>query len=196
MLSHTDLGWLMGTMKMDAAILAGSMKGVHTDVVARMDACAVEYHDGTDLAELLSSHLDIAAKLLPTSHLALMKQLEDERAARAKDRIEVTHLLRMLNDEAIRTHQADARRAEAALAILNQGWANLLGMLQMGIIDKRLVGKTLEQIAVQTEQHATSRVAHAYQCEGLVPGVLANLSQKSITRPVFYSRWRSPGPSA
>ncbi len=171
MLSHTDLGWLTGTMKQEAVNRASSMKGIHSDIDARIDACAIEYLDGTDLEDLLAANLDIAAKYLPNSHMALMKQLEDERVARAKDRAEVSQLLRVMNEEAIRSHQADARRAKAALAILNQGWANLQGMLQLGIVDKQLVDSAMHQIAEQVEQHAVSRVAHAYQCEGLVPGV-------------------------
>lgn len=171
MLSHTDLGWLTGTMKKDAVGLASSMKSIRSDIVTRIDACAIEYLDGTDLEDLLYANLDIAAKYLPNCHLALMKQLEDERTARAKEHAEVSQLLRVMNDETIRSHQADARRAKAALVILNQGWANLLGMLQMGIVGNQgLADATMHQIAEQVEQHAVSRAAHAYQCEGLAPG--------------------------
>lgn len=170
-LSHGDLGWLMGAMKAEAQTLAASKKNVHADINQRIAACAIEYRDGADLVDLLSLHLDIAARHLPNSHLALAKQLQDERAARARDRDEIGRLLRTLNDESIRAHQADARRAKAALSILNQGWANLTGMLQRAVVDQNLAGATMKEIADQVEHHATNRAGHAYSCEGLAPGV-------------------------
>ncbi len=161
----------MGTMKTEAQALATSKKGLHADISKRMTMCAIEFRDGADLVDLLSLHLDIAARHLPHSHLALAKELQDERAARARDRDEIGYLLRTLTDESIRVHQADARRAKAALSILNQGWANLTGMLQRALVDQRLAGATMKEIADQVEHHATSRAGHAYSCEGLAPGV-------------------------
>lgn len=170
-LSHGDLGSLMGTMKTEAEKLAASKKGLHADISKRMAAGAIEYRDRADLVDLLSLHLDIAAKHLPSSHLALAKELQDERAARARDREEISRVLRTLTDESIRAHQADARRAKAALSILNQRWANLTGMLQRALVDEKLADATMKEIADQVEHQATSRAAHAYSCEGLAPGV-------------------------
>jgi hypothetical protein len=170
-LSHTELGWLMSNLKTDAIAFATTFKGAHAQVQQRVQACAIEYLDASDLVDLLTSHLDIAAKHLPKSHLALSAELQKEREGRAHDRAELARNLQVLSDEAIRSHQADARRAKAALSILNQGWANLTGTLQLALVDSRLTGAQIHDVAGLIEEHATSRAVHAYSCEGLVPGI-------------------------
>jgi hypothetical protein len=170
-LSHTELGWLMGALKTEAISFAATFKGAHAQVQQRIQGCAIEYRDATDLVDLLTSHLDIAAKHLPKSHLALSAELQKEREGRAHDRAELARNLQVLSDEAIRTHQADARRAKAALSILNQGWANLTGTLQLALVDQRLTKTQIQEVAGLIEAHATSRAVHAYSCEGLAPGI-------------------------
>lgn len=176
-LSHTDLSWLMGGLKTDAIAAAGKRKGMPADIAQRMSACALEFKDRQDLSDLLGQYLDVAAKHLPRSSLSLAKELKDERAGRDKDREDVAEILRNLREESIRSHQAETRRAKAALTILNQGWANLTGMLQLAMVNKRLVGKTVQDIAVQVEEHAANRAAHAYSAEGLAPGVSELVSE-------------------
>jgi len=170
-LSHPELGWLMGGLKTDAITFAAGFKGAHAQVQQRIQACAIEYRDATDLVDLLTAHLDIAAKHLSKSHLALSAELQKEREGRAHDRADLARNLQVLSDEAIRGHQADARRAKAAMSILNQGWANLTGMLQLALVDKRLTGAQIQDVAGLIEEHATSRAVHAYSCEGLAPGI-------------------------
>jgi hypothetical protein len=176
-LSHTDLSWLMGGLKPDALAEAAKRKGLPADTARRIAACAIEYKDRQGLNDLLAGYLDVAANHLPRSSLSLAKELSDERAARDKDREDVAEILRNLREESIRSHQAETRRAKAALSILNQGWANLTGMLQLAMVNNKLAGKTLEEIAVQVEQHAANRAAHAYSAEGLAPGVSELVSE-------------------
>lgn len=170
-LSHAELGWLMGNLKADAIAFAATFKGAHAQVQQRIQACAIEYQDSSDLVDLLTSHLDLAAKHLPKSHLVLSAELQKEREGRAHDRAELARNLQVLRDEAIRSHQADSRRAKAALSILNQGWANLTGTLKLALVDSRLTGAQIHDVAGLVEEHATSRAVHAYSCEGLVPGI-------------------------
>lgn len=195
-LSHTELGWLTGAMKAEAVLFAKTFKGAHADVEQRIQACAIEYRDANDLVDLLSSNLDLASRFLPQSPLALAEALRQERESRAHDRAELGRNLQVLSDEAIRAHQTDARRARAALSILNQGWANLTGALQLAIVDessskaapvetrkglfrsvcggevpKRAAVTRIGELAGMIEQHATNRAVHAYSCEGLVPGI-------------------------
>jgi hypothetical protein len=176
-LSHTDLGWLMGELKADANAEATKRKGLPSDITQRIAACAVEYKDRQDLNDLLVEYLDVAAKHLPRSSLSLTKALSDERAARDKDRDDIGQILRSLREESIRSHQAESRRARAALSILNQGWANLTATLQIAMANNKLAGKTLSEIAEQIEEHAANRAIHAYSAEGLAPGVSEIVSE-------------------
>lgn len=176
-LSHTDLNWLMGTMKTEAMQAAARRTGLPPDIDKRVAACAVEFMDGDNLNALLMQYLDVAAKHLPRSSLSLMKALKDERAARDRDRDDLADVLRRLRDESIRSHQAETRRARAALAILAQGWANLTAMLQSAMVDEKIAGKALHEVARQVEEHAEDRAVHAYSCEGLAPGASALVSE-------------------
>jgi hypothetical protein len=172
-LSQPDMSWLMGTMKTEAISEARRRKGLPAGADLRIAACAVEYLDGANLTALLAQQLDVAERHLPGSSLALMKQLEEERAARKMDRDDRTQLLlRQLRDEAIRSHQADTRRARVALGMVNQGWANLTGQLGLALVDEK-VAATVPVVAGLIESHAVTCAPHAHACEGLVPGASA-----------------------
>ncbi len=61
--------------------------------------------------------------------------------------------------------------------MLNQGWADLTGTLRRATANTKLLGKTVEEIAVQVEEHATNQAEHAYSAEGLAPGVSELVSE-------------------
>jgi hypothetical protein len=170
-LSHADLNWLTVDLRKEALDALNGEASPNAAAITRAQSCAIEFKDGKDLDRMLRANLDVAGRLLPESHLALLEQVNKERSERDRDRAELAERLAILKDEAIRNHAADSRRARAALSILNQGWANLTGMLQRAIADPRLVASKLDDIAGQVEQHAIGRATHAYACEGLVPGI-------------------------
>jgi hypothetical protein len=118
LLSSEDLGWLMGDMKRELLI---ELKN-DPDLKRKIDPCAISFQDAQDLGCLIFQHLDIAAKYLPDSALALAEQLKTEREARTVEQVEMHRLLRSLNEEAIRKHEIDTLRAKAALHVLIQGW--------------------------------------------------------------------------
>lgn len=174
--SHTELGWVMGELKKEAFNFVPTVNWAHANAIPRIKACAVEYRDATDLVDLLTSYLDIAATHLPQSHLALSAELKKEREGRDHERAQFARNLQVLTDEAIRAHQADTRRAKAALSILNQGWTDLTTTLKLALVDRRL-GPQIQKIASLIEEHATSRSVHAYSCEGLVPGISVRVAE-------------------
>jgi hypothetical protein len=169
-LSHTDLNWLVGELRAQAVTEAKTRTGLPADIDKRIKACAIEFLDGDSLNDFLLQYLDVAAKHLPRSSLALATALNDERSARDRDRDDVVNNLHMLRDDAVRARDAESRRAKAALSILNQGWGNLTGMLQAAIAGQNVAGKTFADIGVEVERHASDRSVHAYACEGLVQG--------------------------
>jgi hypothetical protein len=199
-LSAKDLGWLMTDMRKDALALASRIDkaakakaaakkapqkkarkpikaaklprvSLPVDVDARLSGCGIHYKEGQDLEDLLRRNLDVAGRFLPESAMALMDELCKERSAFDLERRNAWDLVDELRAESIRNHQVESRRAKAALSILNQGWANLTGTLQLALVDKRLSKAQVHEVAGLIEEHATSRAVHAYSCEGLVPGI-------------------------
>lgn len=170
-LSHTDLGWLMGSLKAEAKAEAKKRKGLPAGIDARIDACAVDYHDGPDLLDLLMDNLDVAVAVLPKSELALMELLQQEKVGRSRDRAELLLAVKALREDAIRAHEADARRARAALGILNQNWSNLIFEIEPALAEPKLLRRSWASIGTEAEALASAKSSHAYVCEPFLPGV-------------------------
>jgi hypothetical protein len=175
-LSHADLNWLMIDLRADAVVCLEALVPPKPIAVARAKRCAIAYKDGADLDRLLRANLDVAARLLPESSLALIEAVHQERAARTRDRAELADRLNLVKDEAMRRHATEARVARAALSILNQRWGSSVTMLQLWLMNPNRVPTTLIEIARQVELLALSRTPHAFACEGLVPGISRAIS--------------------
>lgn len=147
------------------------------DIVTRLNACGIRYKEGQDLEDLLRRNLDVAGRFLPESALALMDKLTKERGAFDLERRNAWDLVTELRAESIRTHQIEARRANAAIGILNQGWGGMVERLRLTSVDERLPGAHAAQVAADVEALAGARSQYAFQCEGLVPGVSDTLSE-------------------
>lgn len=163
--SHQDLNWLYGGgLKKKAVELFGASSE------DRIITCGVECYGETHLEDLCSRHLDIVLEVLPKSGLAFAAKLDEERARASYLQLEIVDRLRIINQEQIRQRQVDRERACNALLVLNQGWANHVGILELEERGGKDV-KQAEKIATDLERFAERRVDHALMAEGLCPGI-------------------------
>lgn len=174
-MSHKELSWLMGTMKIEAK--KQLPKSIHRHKI--VDSCRILYKDESQMLTMLRNNLDIAYRHLPRSALALEKIVEIERERADKLEKEIADRLREIQKEAIRNREVETRRAVAFLKILNQGWANYLGMLEHGLITVRRsqpngtekASFEIEEFAKGLEIFTRQKIDEASATEGLVNGI-------------------------
>ncbi|MFH0728778.1 MAG: hypothetical protein V2B19_20890 [Pseudomonadota bacterium] len=160
-ISHKELNWLIG----------GDLREKAKGLVAKerhqyIDACAISYQLESHLQNLCIRHLDVSAQFLPKSSLALIEKFEKERTRADFLQTEIADRLRIINQGLIRQRQIEFERAYNALRVLNQGWANHTGMLNLLMRDKIGPDK-VEQFAAELEAFAERRIDQALIAEGL-----------------------------
>lgn len=161
--SAIEVAWIVSSLKHEVASMLGTSASLHD--------LAIEYRTGEQLQDLCLRHLSDAAALLPDSMLALSQRLADATKRNEMLEREMIDRLRTLNEESVRTRRVESLRAGNALKVLNQGWADHIGLLDLYRRDQNARAADVATCAEQIETFSLARTREAFDAESLAPGV-------------------------